>query len=179
MQDTIQVLDKTFVKYITDAQIQEAIRKVADQINEDYKDDNPVILITLNGAVFFAVDLLKQLRIPCRITCVKLASYSGMQSTNKVQSLIGLTEDLKDERVLVVEDIIDTGRTYSHIAEMLRDTGLRDMRIATLTYKPDAYKLELPIHYVGLTIPNKFIVGYGLDYNGYGRNYSDIYQVIE
>lgn len=179
MQDTIQVLDKKFVKYISAAQIHDAICKVAEQINEDYKNDNPIILITLNGAVFFAVDLLKQLRIPCRITCVKLSSYSGMQSTNRVQNLIGLTEDLKGQRVLVIEDIIDTGRTYSHIAEILRDTGMSDMRIATLTYKPDAYKLDLPIHYVGLSIPNKFIVGYGLDYDGYGRNYSDIYQVIE
>lgn len=179
MPETIQVLDKTFVKYISAQQIDEAVQRVADQINEDYRDDNPIVLITLNGAVFFAVDLLKRLQVPCRVTCVKLASYSGMQSTNEVQNLIGLTDDLSGQRVIVVEDIVDTGRTYSHLVEMLKFTGLRDMRIATLTYKPDAYKLDLPIHYVGLSIPNKFIVGYGLDYNGYGRNYSDIYQVVE
>lgn len=179
MPETIQVLNKTFVKYITDKQIEEAIQRVADQINEDYKNDTPIVLITLNGAVFFAVDLLKRIKVPCRVTCVKVASYSGTQSTNKVQNLIGLTEDLTGQRVLVIEDIVDTGRTYSHLVEMLKPTGLRDMRIATLTYKPDAYKLDLPIHYVGISIPNKFIVGYGLDYNGYGRNYNNIYQVVE
>lgn len=179
MPETIQVLDKTFVKYITDKQIEEAIQRVADQINEDYKNDTPIVLITLNGAVFFSVDLLKRIKVPCRVTCVKVASYSGTQSTNKVQNLIGLTEDLTGQRVLVIEDIVDTGRTYSHLVEMLKPTGLRDMRIATLTYKPDAYKLDLPIHYVGISIPNKFIVGYGLDYNGYGRNYNNIYQVVE
>ena len=115
--------------------------------------------------------------IRCKITCVKLSSYSGTQSTNNVKSLIGLNEDLRGKRVLVLEDIIDTGRTYGHIMEMLKDSGLQDLRIATMTYKPDAYKSDLPIHYVGFSIPDKFVVGRGLDYDGYGRNLPDIYQL--
>lgn len=179
MQDIIHVLDKSFVKYITEEEIDAAVQRVADQINNDYKDDDPIILITLNGAVFFAVDLLKKLKIKCRVTCVKLSSYSGTQSTNTVKNLIGLTENIEGERVLIIEDIVDTGRTYQHLTNLLKDARVKDMRIATLTHKRDAYKLDLPVHYVGLDIPNKFIVGHGLDYDGYGRNYADIYQLYE
>lgn len=177
MNDTITILDKTFVKFIHEADIDAAIQKVADQINEEYKNDDPVLLVTLNGAIVFAVDLLKKLTIQCRISCVKLSSYSGTQSTNVVKNLIGLTEDLRGKRVIILEDIIDTGRTYKHLVEMLEPTGLKDLRIATMTYKPEAYMLDLPIHYCAFTIPNKFVVGRGLDYDGYGRNLPDIYQL--
>ena len=177
MSEKVTILDKTFVKYIPSAEIDAAIQKVADQINEEYKDDEPILLVTLNGAIVFAVDLLKKLTIRCTVSCVKLSSYSGTESTNKVTNLIGLNDDLRGKRVLVIEDIIDTGRTYGHITEMLKDSGLADLRIATMTYKPEAYKADLPIHYIGFSIPNKFVVGRGLDYDGYGRNYPDIYQL--
>lgn len=177
MADTITVLDKSFVKFILEDEIDTAIQKVADQINEDYKDDDPILLVTLNGAIVFAVDLLKRLTIPCKLTCVKVSSYSGTSSTNEVKNLIGLNEDLTGKRVIILEDIIDTGRTYQHLVEMLSNKGIKDLRIATMTYKPDAYKAELPIHYVAFSIPNKFVIGRGLDYDGYGRNLPDIYQL--
>ncbi len=177
MSDSITILDKTFVKFISAAEIDAAIQKVADQINEEYKNDDPILLVTLNGAIVFAVDLLKRLTIQCRISCVKLSSYSGTHSTNHVKDLIGLTEDLRGKRVIILEDIIDTGRTYKHMVEMLEPSGLKDLRIATMTYKPEAYMLDLPIHYCAFSIPNKFVVGRGLDYDGYGRNLPDIYQL--
>lgn len=177
MNDSVTVLDKTFVKYLSEADIDAAEQRVADMINRDYKDDDVIILITLNGAIFFAVELLKKLHIKCRVSCIKLASYNGTESTNTVQNLIGLTEDLRDQRVLVIEDIVDTGHTYQHITNMLKDSGMRDMRIATLAHKPDAYKLDLPVHYIGINIPNKFVIGHGFDYNGYGRNFPEIYQL--
>ena len=167
--DSVTILDKTFVKFIPGEEIDAAIQKVADQINEEYKNDDPVLLVTLNGAIVFAVDLLKRLTIQCRISCVKLSSYSGTQSTNVVKNLIGLTEDLRGKRVIILEDIIDTGRTYKHLVEMLEPTGLKDLRIATMTYKPEAYMLDLPIHYCAFSIPNKFVVGRGLDYDGYAE----------
>lgn len=177
MMDSVTILDKTFVKFIPGAEIDAAIQKVADQINKDYKDDDPILLVTLNGAIVFAVDLLKKLTIRCKISCVKLSSYSGTSSTNVVKNLIGLTDDLHGKRVLILEDIVDTGRTYQHLVDMLTEAGVKDLRIATMTCKPEAYKLDLPIHYCAFSIPNKFVVGRGLDYDGYGRNLPDIYQL--
>lgn len=177
MKESVTILDKTFVKYILSDEIDAAIQKVADQINEDYKDDDPILLVTLNGAIVFAVDLLKKLTIKCKISCVKFSSYSGIHTTNVVKELIGINEDLTGKRVLIIEDIIDTGKTYQHMVEMMKDKGLKDLRIATMTYKPDAYKAGLPIHYCGFSIPDKFVIGRGLDYDGYGRNLPDIYQL--
>lgn len=179
MKDIVTILDKRFIKYIAEAEIDKAIRNVADKINRDYQNDTPILIITLNGAIVFGVDLLKKLTINCKITCIKLSSYQGLASTNDVKDLIGLTEDLHGKRVLIIEDIIDTGHTYEHIMEMLQGQGIKDARIATMTYKPDAYKKELPIHYIGFSIPNKFVVGRGLDYDGYGRNLPDIYQLYD
>ena len=177
--DKITLLDKTFVKYISEKEIEEATDRVAKQINEDYKNDQPILLVTLNGAIVFAVELMKKLTMPCRITCVKLSSYSGTSSTNKVKELVGLNEDLTGQRVLIIEDIVDTGVTYEHMHKMLMDTHAKDVRMVTMAFKPDAYKKELPVHYVALPIPNKFVVGHGLDYDGWGRNLVDIYQLSE
>lgn len=177
MSEEVTILDKTFVKYIRDEEINAAVAHVAAQINHDYQEEPPLILITLNGAIVFAVDLLKQLTINARITCVKLSSYEGTESTNKINQLIGLSDDVNGKRVLIVEDIVDTGRTYQHLWNMLHEAGVKEVRIATMTMKPDAYKLDLPVHYVGFSIPNKFVVGRGLDYDGYGRQLPDIYQL--
>lgn len=177
MSEKITLLDKTFVKYIDSDIIDEAISKVAKDIMLEYRYDDPIMLITLNGAIVFAVDLIKQLDFPCRISCVKLSSYSGTESTGTINNLIGLNEDIRGKRILILEDIVDTGRTYVHLHKMLMDAGAKDVRIATMTMKPDAYKADLPVHYIGLSIPNKFVVGRGLDYDGYGRNLPDIYQV--
>ena len=177
MSEKVTLLDKTFVKYIPSNEIDTAISRVAAEIMLEYRYDDPILLITLNGAIVFAVDLLKQLDFPCRITCVKLSSYSGTECTGNINNLIGLNEDVRGKRILILEDIVDTGATYLHLHQMLMDAGAKDVRIATLTMKPDAYKGELPVHYVGINIPNKFVVGRGLDYDGYGRNLPDIYQV--
>ena len=177
MSEKVTLLDKTFVKYIPSNEIDTAISRVAAEIMLEYRYDDPILLITLNGAIVFAVDLLKQLDFPCRITCVKLSSYSGTECTGNINNLIGLNEDVRGKRILILEDIVDTGATYRHLHQRLMDAGAKDVRIATMTMKPDAYKGELPVHYVGINIPNKFVVGRGLDYDGYGRNLPDIYQV--
>ena len=169
MSEKITLLDKTFVKYIDGNEVDEAITRVAKEIMLEYRYDDPILLITLNGAVFFAVDLIKQLDFPC--------SYSGTESTGSIKSLLGLNEDVHGKRVIILEDIVDTGRTYLYLYKMLMEAGAKDVRMATMTMKPDAYKGDLPVHYVGLSIPNKFVVGRGLDYDGYGRNLNDIYQV--
>lgn len=177
MSDCVTILDKRFVKYIFSEDIDKETVRIANEINTEYKDDDPILLVTLNGAIFFAVDLLKKLTIKCRITCVKLSSYSGTESTGKINSLLGLNEDVKGKRIVVLEDIVDTGRTYVYLHRLLSDAGAKDIRIATMTMKPDAYKADLPVDYVGFRIPNKFVIGHGLDYDGYGRNFNDIYQL--
>ena len=178
MSEKVTLLDKTFVKYINKEEVDEAITRLAKEIMLEYRYDDPILLITLNGAVFFAVDLIKQLDFPCRISCVKISSYSGTESTGEIKNLIGLNEDISGKRIIILEDIVDTGQTYVHLYNMLKDAGAKDVRMATMTMKPDAYKADLPVHYVGINIPNKFVVGRGLDYDGYGRNLPDIYQVI-
>ena len=178
MCNKVTLLDKTFVKYILSDQIDAEITRLASEISDEYRNDDPILLITLNGAVFFAVDLIKQLDFPCRISCVKLSSYSGTESTGCINSLIGLNENVRGKRILILEDIVDTGCTYVHLHKTLTEAGAKDVRIATMTMKPEAYKADLPVHYVGLNIPNKFVVGRGLDYDGYGRNLPDIYQVF-
>ena len=178
MSENVTLLDKTFVKYISSADIDAAVARVAAEIMLEYRYDDPILLVTLNGAIVFAVDLMKQLDFPCRISCVKISSYSGTESTGTINSLIGLNEDIRGKRILIPEDIVDTGRTYVHLHQMLTEAGAKDVRIATMTMKPDAYKADLPVHYVGFNIPNKFVVGRGLDYDGYGRNLPDIYQVV-
>ncbi len=177
MSETISFFGKSFIKYILSEQIDTEIGRLAAEISEEYRNDDPILLITLNGAIIFAVDLLKRLDFPCRISCVKVSSYCGTESTGSVKGLIGLNEDVRGHRVLILEDIVDTGRTYQHLHRMLTDAGSRDIRIATLTLKPDAYKNDLPVHYVGFRIPNKFVIGRGLDIDGYGRNLNDIYQL--
>lgn len=170
--------DKKFIKYIDRAEIDRATETIAAQINEDYKNDLPVFLITLNGAIFFAADLLRRIHIDLMLTCIRLSSYKGTVSTENVKNIIGLEENLKGKRVVIIEDIVDTGHTYEHIIHLLENQEVKDIRIATMTFKPDAYSKPYPVHYPALTIPPKFIVGRGLDYEGLGRNYSDIYQIV-
>lgn len=177
--NTITVGDRKFVKYILENEIEAAVDRVAAAVNEEYKNDTPVILLVLNGSVIFGADLLKRLEMPCKLCCVKVSSYVGTKSTEKMKQLIGLSEDVTDKRVLVIEDIIDTGNTYEFIEAMLREAHAKDVKIATLTYKPESYGKSLPIDFIGLEIPNKFILGRGMDYDGLGRNLRDIYQVVE
>jgi len=175
----IHLKDKSFRINIDGADILKEVKRVANEINQDLKGRNPLFLVVLNGAFMFASDLMKNIEIDCEISFVKLASYQGTQSTEKVKELIGLNEDLEGRTVVVVEDIVDTGITMEGIIKDLRTKGVADVRIATLLFKPEAFQKDYKVDYIGMDIPNEFIVGYGLDYDGLGRNYQDIYKIIE
>lgn len=171
----INVLDKKFKVSITSEDIQDSIRKIALQMNEDLKGKDPLFIVILNGAFIFASDLIKQVNVDCRISFLKMASYHGTASTGKIRDLIGIDEDLKGKNLVIVEDIVDTGFTLEHIIDILEKHSPAEIKIATLLFKPNAYKKKIKLDYVGIEIPNDFIVGYGLDYNGYARNTKDIY----
>ena len=177
--EKVKVRDKEFSLFLTAEEIDKAVEQVAEMINADMQGKDPLFLCVLNGAFIFASDLLKKVEVDCEISFVKLSSYVGTQTTNTVRELIGLDQVLTDRTVVVVEDIIDTGITMAYTLEKLRKLGASDVRIATLLFKPEAFKKDYPIDYVGIVIPNEFIVGYGLDYDGHGRNLPDIYKIIE
>ncbi len=177
--NAIQIKDKRFVLFIPEARILGEVTRVAKEISRDLEGTDPLFLIVLNGAFMFASDLLRRLTIPCEISFVKLASYAGTSSTGKVKELLGLTDGIEGRTVVIVEDIIDTGLTMKHLLEQLQARKPKEIRIATLLLKPDKLKADLDIPYVAMQIPNDFIVGYGLDYDGWGRNYRDIYTVAE
>lgn len=177
--DTIQIKDKRFKTFIPEEQILKEVSRVAAEINRDLADANPLFLSVLNGSFMFASDLMKHISVPCEISFVKLASYAGTSSTGKVKELVGLGDDIAGRTVVIVEDIVDTGFTMKHLLETLQAHKPRAIYIATLLLKPDKLKVDLNINYVAMQIPNDFIVGYGLDYDGYGRNYRDIYTVVE
>jgi hypoxanthine phosphoribosyltransferase len=179
IENTIRVHDKTFVEYIAAAQIQAAVQTIAAQINADYAEKRPLFIGVLNGSFMFAADLLKYVTIPCEISFVKLQSYSGMGSTGKVVEAIGLTEVIKNRHLIIIEDIIDTGRTLSGFVETLAQAEPDSVAIATLLLKPEALQVPIAPRYCGIEIPNKFVVGYGLDYDGLGRNFASIYQLCE
>lgn len=177
--EKVKVRDKEFSLFLTAEDIDKAVGQVAEMINLDMQGKAPLFLCILNGAFVFAADLLKKVEMDCEISFVKLSSYSGTQTTHTVKELIGLDESLEGRTVIIIEDIIDTGITMAYTLEKLRKLGAVDVRIATLLFKPEAFKKDYAIDYVGIVIPNKFIVGYGLDYDGYGRNLPDIYKIIE
>lgn len=175
MGKSLKVLDKKFKIFIEAEKIQKAVAAVAKKMNKDLKDKDPIFLVILNGAFIFASDLMKQINVNCQISFVKIASYHGTSSTGVVKDLIGLDEDIKGRNIVIVEDIVDTGLTLDHILKLLKKKSPADIKIATFLFKPGAYKKKFKIDYVGLEIPNDFIIGYGLDYNGYARNTKDIY----
>ena len=175
----IQIKDKRFKTFIPEEQIMKEVARVADEINRDLSGTNPLFISVLNGSFMFTADPMKHLTMPCEVSFVKLASYEGTSSTGKVKELVGLGDDITGRTVVIVEDIVDTGLTMKQLVETLRARGPKDIKIATLLVKPDKLKVELDINYVAMNIPNDFIVGYGLDYDGLGRNYRDIYTVIE
>ena len=176
---TIRIKDKQFKTFIAEEQILKEVSRVAEEINGDLAGEDPLFLSVLNGSFMFASDLMKYVNIPSEISFVKLASYAGTSSTGSVKELIGLGGNIAGRTVVIVEDIVDTGFTMKHLVETLRAQNPKDIRIATLLLKPDKLQVDLKIDYVAMSIPNDFIVGYGLDYDGYGRNYRDIYTVIE
>ena len=175
----VQVHDRYFKPFINEEAIQKEVSRVASEMNHDLAGKDPIFLGILNGAFMFASDLYKQLSFPCQITFLKLASYSGTESTGSVKQLIGINRDLKDRVVVVLEDIVDTGVTLETIIRQLRGYEPKELLVATFLHKPDATIKEVKLDYVGMEIPNDFIVGYGLDYDGYGRNFREIYQLLE
>lgn len=177
--NVIQVHDKKFKPFIPFEKIEEQTIRIANEINRDLKGQSPLFLSILNGSFMFAADLLKHITLDCEISFVKLASYSGTRSTENVRQLIGFDEDIYGRTVVVIEDIIDSGLTMERVLEQLEDMGAHDVKVATLLFKPDAFKRNYEVHYKGFDIGNEFIIGYGLDYNRQGRNLKDIYIIEE
>ena len=178
MDKTITLGDKTFRLYITEEQILTAIKKIADQINRDYKDKKPLFIPILNGSFMFASDLFKDITCSCEISFIKASSYRGLSSSGDVSSLIGLSDDITGRDIIIIEDIIDTGHTLSRLVPQFEVLMPASIRVATLLFKPKALQTDFTIDYIGLKIADEFIVGYGLDYNGLGRNLREIYQVV-
>ncbi len=176
---TVKILDKKFEISIPSEEIQLKIEMMADEINKELKDRSVVFVVILNGAFMFASDLYKRITLDSRISFLKLASYAGTSSTGNIKQLIGLNESLKDKTAVVVEDIIDTGDTLDSILKQLKGFEPAEIKIASLLHKPDSYGYEHKIDYLGFSIPNDFIVGYGLDYDGFGRNLQSIYTVLD
>lgn len=176
--ESIQIKDKKFAISITEEQILKEVDRVAEEINRDLKDKNPLFLSVLNGSFMFTADLMKRITIPCEISFVKLASYQGISSTSKITEVIGVNEDISGRCVVIVEDIVDTGLTMQRLLETLGTRNPKEIHIASLLVKPEKLQVPLNIKYAAMNIPNDFIVGYGLDYDGLGRNYKDIYTVI-
>ena len=174
---TIKLHDLYFKPFIKKDEIDQIVQLLATQVAEDCKNETPIFIGILNGSFMFVSDFVKSYKGDCEISFVKLASYQGTSSTEKVKQLVGINEDLEGRTVVILEDIIDTGNTLQEIYNIFKDKKVKQLKIATLFFKPDVFKKELPIDYIGKSIPDKFIVGYGLDYNGLGRNYPSIYQL--
>jgi len=175
---SIKVHDKTFDIYLSETQIQQRVKEIAETINKDYQGKRPLIIAILNGSFMFAADLFKHLTIDTEISFIKLASYRGMKSTGSVTTSIGLDTELFGKDLIIIEDIVDTGKTLYNFLPKLKDHHPASLKIAALLHKPDATKFPLNLDYVGFSIPDKFVIGYGLDYDGRGRNLKEIYQVI-
>jgi len=175
---TLKVHDKEFVPFITSAQIEEQVTRVAGEINKDYAGKNPLFIAILNGAFIFAADLFKKINIEAEICFIKLASYKGVKSTGKVITAIGLDAELYGRDVIILEDIVDTGKTLSQFLPQLQHHHPASLKVAALLHKPSATVHSIKIDYLGFTIPDKFVLGYGLDYDGHGRNIKEIYQLV-
>ena len=177
--DTVRVHDKNFSHFIDNSEIKSRISKMAKKIDSDLAGKKPLFLGILNGSFMFAGELFQHVSIDCSISFLKLASYDGTASSGKVKRLIGLNENIEGRTVVILEDIIDTGITIDHIVKQLKGYEPAEIKIATLLYKPEAYNDAYDIDYFAFDIPNDFIVGYGLDYNGFGRNLKHIYKISE
>lgn len=175
----VQLHDLTFTPFISEKEINAGIEEVAAKINRDFKDKKPVFLGVLNGAFLFAAELIKRFEGDCEVSFVKLRSYEGTETSGSVEALMGLSQSLEGRNVIIIEDIVDTGNTLESLDKILKSEKVKQYKTATLFYKPNSYKKSLPIDYVGLEIPNDFIVGYGLDYNGLGRNLTQVYKLKE
>lgn len=175
----IQLHDKSFESFITAEEIDFALSNMAKQMDDDFFEEIPVFIGVLNGSFMVMSDLMKHYKGMCEVSFVKMASYEGTKSTNEVKQLIGINQNLEGRTVVIVEDIVDTGNTIEELKSIFKAQNVKHLKIATLFFKPEAYKKDIKLDYVGIRIPNKFIVGYGLDYDGLGRNLKDVYQLAQ
>ena len=177
--DTVKIKDKSFRVSIPEAEIKERVKALAEQMSKDLEGKNPIFLGVLNGSFIFAADLMREMTVPCEISFVKLASYQGTTSTGKVREVLGINENLSGRTVVIVEDIVESGQTMKQMIESLGTRNPESVRICTLFFKPEKLKEDLDLDYVAFRIPDDFIVGYGLDYDGLGRELKDVYSIVE
>ncbi len=178
--DSVKVYDKEFKLSIPYSQIVEAIKNIASKLNKDYSGkDYPVFISVLNGSFIFAADLLKELNFQHSISFIKVASYAGSNSTGKIKQLFGIDEDLKNKNIIILDDIIDTGNTIDYICREIEKQKPQSIKVVSLFLKEEIYRGKIKIDYIGLKIPDKFIIGYGMDYNGLGRHYKNIYELTD
>ena len=174
----MKIKDLEFIKTISSGKILERVFELAQQVNTDYKDKTPVFLPVLNGSFMFASDLMKEINIPCRVSFVKISSYSGISSSGQLKSLIGHEESLFNQHIIIVEDIVDSGLTLQKIMGDLRGLGAKSVESIALLRKKEAREKNIEVKYVGFDLDSEFVLGYGLDYDGLGRNHKDIYKAI-
>ena len=177
--DTIKIKDKSFRVFMQETEIKQRVKALAEQISKDFEGKNPLFLAVLNGSFIFAADLMREMTIPCEISFVKLASYQGTTSTGKVKEVIGISEDLSGRTVVIVEDIVESGHTMKQMIESLGTRNPASVHICALFFKPEKLQEELDLDYVAFRIPDDFILGYGLDYDGLGRELKDVYAIVE
>lgn len=175
----LTVKDKKFVTFIEKQPLEERIAEVGREISEEYRDKNPLFVVVLNGAFMFAAELMKNVTIGCEITFVRVSSYSKTESTGQLTEVLGLKESIHNRHVIIVEDIVDTGLTMNKLLFQLSTQRPESIQVATMLFKPSALKTPLRVKYCGFEIENRFVVGYGLDYDGYGRNIDSVYVLAE
>lgn len=172
----VKLHDLEFEPYISEEEIMQVIEGISEKINQDFANEKPVFLGVLNGSFMFASEIIKRFQGDCEISFVKMGSYEGTETTGNVKTLLGLNQNLKGRQVVLLEDIVDTGNTLVEIDKLLKEAEVKDYKVVTLFYKPEAYKKDIPVQYKGMEIPNEFIVGFGLDYDGLGRNLTQVYK---
>lgn len=172
----VKLHDLEFEPYISEDEIMKVIDGISEILNSDFGDKKPVFLGVLNGSFMFASEIIKRFKGDCEVSFVKMGSYEGTETTGNVKTLLGLNQELKGRQVVLLEDIVDTGNTLVEIDQILKQSQVENYKVVTLFYKPDAYKKDIPVHYKGMEIPNEFIVGFGLDYDGLGRNLTQVYK---
>lgn len=178
--NTIQVHDKRFKPFIPNEEIVASVKRIADKINHDYTNKpTPLFVGVLNGAFMFMGELMKHITLDCEISFVKIASYAGTESTGTIKQLIGLNTTAENRDVIIVEDIVDTGVSIEHTTNLLKKMNPASVAVCTMLFKPESYTKKIPVDYCAFSIPNRFVVGFGLDYDGLGRNYKDIYEIDE
>lgn len=179
MKKTVIIHNKKFKKLISSAKIQKSISAIAKKIDKNYENERPLFLSVLNGSFLFTADLLRKVKCECEISFIKVSSYSGIQSTGNVNALIGLNENVAERTIIILEDIVDSGNTLEKVMNELKKHNPKEIKIATLFFKPEAYTKKIKLDYKGIDVPNKFLLGYGLDYDGLGRNLQDVYVLEE